>query len=67
MEQERLGKQGLTVSAMGLGCMGETVGAMAELVRQGKVRYLGLCEAAPETIRRAHARPPDLRPADLTR
>ena len=33
----------------------ETVGAMAELVRQGKVRYLGLCEAAPATIRRAHA------------
>src|SRR5215468_599521 len=32
----------------------ETVGAMAELVRQGKVRYLGLSEAAPETIRRAH-------------
>jgi aryl-alcohol dehydrogenase-like predicted oxidoreductase len=33
----------------------ETVGAMAELVRQGKVRYLGLSEAAPQTIRRAHA------------
>src|SRR5262249_49331925 len=33
----------------------ETVGAMAELVRQGKVRYLGLCEAAPATLRRAHA------------
>src|SRR5215470_915471 len=33
----------------------ETVGAMAELVRRGKVRYLGLCEAAPATIRRAHA------------
>lgn len=33
----------------------ETVGAMAELVQQGKVRYLGLSEAAPETIRRAHA------------
>jgi aryl-alcohol dehydrogenase-like predicted oxidoreductase len=33
----------------------ETVGAMAELVRQGKVRHLGLCEAAPATIRRAHA------------
>jgi aryl-alcohol dehydrogenase-like predicted oxidoreductase len=33
----------------------ETVGAMAELVREGKVRYLGLSEAAPETIRRAHA------------
>jgi aryl-alcohol dehydrogenase-like predicted oxidoreductase len=31
----------------------ETVGAMAELVRQGKVRYLGLSEAAPATIRRA--------------
>lgn len=33
----------------------ETVGAMAELVQQGKVRYLGLSEAAPETIRRAQA------------
>ena len=33
----------------------ETVGAMAELVVQGKVRYLGLSEAAPATIRRAHA------------
>jgi aryl-alcohol dehydrogenase-like predicted oxidoreductase len=33
----------------------ETVGAMAELVRQGKVRYIGLSEAAPDTIRRAHA------------
>ncbi|TAK09295.1 MAG: aldo/keto reductase [Candidatus Manganitrophaceae bacterium] len=31
----------------------ETVGAMAELVREGKVRYLGLSEAAPSTIRRA--------------
>jgi aryl-alcohol dehydrogenase-like predicted oxidoreductase len=33
----------------------ETVGAMAELVKDGKVRYLGLSEAAPATIRRAHA------------
>ena len=33
----------------------ETVGAMAELVQAGKVRYLGLSEADPETIRRAHA------------
>jgi aryl-alcohol dehydrogenase-like predicted oxidoreductase len=33
----------------------ETVGAMAELVHQGKVRWLGLSEAAPATIRRAHA------------
>ena len=33
----------------------DTVGAMAELVRQGKVRYLGLSEAAPATIRRACA------------
>jgi aryl-alcohol dehydrogenase-like predicted oxidoreductase len=32
----------------------ETVGAMAGLVEQGKVRYLGLSEAAPQTIRRAH-------------
>lgn len=33
----------------------ETVGAMAELVKEGKVRFLGLSEAAPATIRRAHA------------
>ncbi|HZI40172.1 MAG TPA: aldo/keto reductase [Gemmatimonadaceae bacterium] len=33
----------------------DTVGAMAELVRQGKVRYLGLSEAAPATVRRAHS------------
>jgi aryl-alcohol dehydrogenase-like predicted oxidoreductase len=33
----------------------ETVGAMAELVDQGKVLHIGLSEAAPETIRRAHA------------
>jgi aryl-alcohol dehydrogenase-like predicted oxidoreductase len=33
----------------------ETVGTMVELVEAGKVRYLGLSEAAPETIRRAHA------------
>jgi aryl-alcohol dehydrogenase-like predicted oxidoreductase len=33
----------------------ETVGALGELVQQGKVRYIGLSEAAPDTIRRAHA------------
>ena len=33
----------------------ETVGAMAELVTSGKVKYLGLSEAAPATVRRAHA------------
>jgi aryl-alcohol dehydrogenase-like predicted oxidoreductase len=33
----------------------ETVGAMKELIERGKVRYLGLSEAGPETIRRAHA------------
>ncbi|HTS88581.1 MAG TPA: aldo/keto reductase [Gemmatimonadales bacterium] len=33
----------------------DTVGAMGELVREGKVRYLGLSEAGPTTIRRAHA------------
>src|SRR3989442_767627 len=33
----------------------ETIGAMAELVTAGKVRYVGLSEAGPETIRRAHA------------
>jgi len=32
----------------------DTVGAMADLVKQGKVRWLGLSEAAPETVRRAH-------------
>jgi aryl-alcohol dehydrogenase-like predicted oxidoreductase len=36
----------------------ETVGAMAELVTAGKVSYIGLSEAAPETIRRAHATHP---------
>jgi aryl-alcohol dehydrogenase-like predicted oxidoreductase len=36
----------------------ETVGAMAELVQAGKVRYLGLSEASAETIRRAHATHP---------
>ena len=36
----------------------ETVGAMAELAQAGKVRHLGLSEAAPETIRRAHANHP---------
>src|SRR4249920_2665380 len=33
----------------------DTVGAMSRLVEQGKVRFLGLCEARPERIRRAHA------------
>jgi aryl-alcohol dehydrogenase-like predicted oxidoreductase len=33
----------------------ETIGAMAELVQAGKVRYLGMSEAAPETVRRAFA------------
>src|SRR5881296_4512613 len=36
----------------------DTVGAMSELVKAGKVRYLGLSEAAPDTIRRAHATHP---------
>src|SRR5918996_818294 len=36
----------------------ETVGAMADLIREGKVRYLGLSEAAPATIRRAHREHP---------
>ena len=36
----------------------ETVGAMADLVREGKVRFLGLSEAGPKTIRRAHAAHP---------
>ena len=33
----------------------ETVGAMADLVREGKIKHIGLSEAAPDTIRRAHA------------
>jgi aryl-alcohol dehydrogenase-like predicted oxidoreductase len=33
----------------------DTIGAMARLVEQGKVRFLGLCEARPERIQRAHA------------
>jgi aryl-alcohol dehydrogenase-like predicted oxidoreductase len=33
----------------------ETVGTMAELVKEGKIRYIGLSEASPELIRRAHA------------
>jgi aryl-alcohol dehydrogenase-like predicted oxidoreductase len=36
----------------------ETVGALGELVQAGKVRYLGLSEASPQTIRRAHAEHP---------
>ncbi len=36
----------------------ETIGALSELVDEGKVRYIGLSEAAPETIRRAHATHP---------
>jgi aryl-alcohol dehydrogenase-like predicted oxidoreductase len=36
----------------------ETVGAMARLVEQGKVRFLGMCEARPERVRRAHATHP---------
>jgi aryl-alcohol dehydrogenase-like predicted oxidoreductase len=36
----------------------ETVGAMAELVTEGKVRFLGLSEAAPATLRKAHATHP---------
>ena len=36
----------------------DTVGTMARLVERGKVRYLGLCEARPATIRRAHATHP---------
>lgn len=36
----------------------DTVGAMAKLVEQGKVKAIGICEAKPETIRRAHAESP---------
>jgi aryl-alcohol dehydrogenase-like predicted oxidoreductase len=36
----------------------ETVGALAELVQEGKLRYIGLSEAGPDTIRRAHATHP---------
>jgi len=42
----------------------ETVGAMARLIEQGKVRYLGLSEAGPQTIRRAHAVYPTYRAAN---
>ena len=41
----------------------DTAGAMAALVREGKVRFLGLSAAAPETIRRADA----IRPASRAR
>src|SRR5439155_905169 len=68
MQWRRLG--GLEVSAVGLGCatmtpfydepnrdaaIEDTVGAMSDLVRQGKVRHHGICEAGAATIRRAHA------------
>ena len=33
----------------------DTIGAMGELVREGKVRFLGICEAGAATIRRVHA------------
>jgi aryl-alcohol dehydrogenase-like predicted oxidoreductase len=36
----------------------ETVGAMADLIREGKIRHIGLSEAAPDTLRRAHRAPP---------
>lgn len=36
----------------------ETIGAMARLVEQGKVRWIGICEALPDTLRRAHATHP---------
>ena len=39
----------------------ETVGAMGELVKAGKVRFLGMSEAAPGTVRRAHAVQPGRR------
>src|SRR5437763_811641 len=63
MEQRTLGRQGLGVDTIDLYYqhrvdrevpIEDTVGAMAELVREGKVRYLGLSEASPATIRRAH-------------
>src|SRR3982751_6195496 len=40
------------------GAIGDTVGEMARLKDEGKVRYLGLSEAAPQTIRRAHSTHP---------
>ena len=42
----------------------DTVGAIAELVKAGYVRHVGLSEVGAETLRRAHAVHPDLRPAD---
>ena len=38
--------------------IGDTVGAMSELVQDGKVRFLGISEAGPQTVRRAHATHP---------
>jgi aryl-alcohol dehydrogenase-like predicted oxidoreductase len=68
VQKRKLGRSNLEVSAIGLGCdvlyqhrvdpavpIEDVVGAMAELVREGKVRFLGLSEAGEQTIRRAHA------------
>ena len=68
MNSRQLGKIGPCVSAMGLGCMvyrpgrtdsvvpiEETVGAIADLITAGHVRYVGLSEAGAATVRRAHA------------
>ena len=64
MQQRRLGRQGPMVFRARAGVHGDvdptvpiedTVGALAELVWQGKVRYIGLSEASPATLRRANA------------
>jgi aryl-alcohol dehydrogenase-like predicted oxidoreductase len=48
MEERIIGRSGPSASALGLGCM-------ADLVRLGKVRHLGLSEVSAATVRRAHA------------
>jgi len=44
-----------TTSIVSIRPIEDTVGAMSDLVHQGKLRHLGLCEAGAATIRRAHA------------